>query len=116
MKKKIGTSKSVKKYDMGGEQDPKPMTMVQLKKKYPNADTTAAGDTRFQEYNAYAPKKFITQIRDTDAAFDKKYGKGKLPKNKVGGTVKKSTPKATGMNKVASKGNMMKKGGSIKKK
>jgi hypothetical protein len=62
--------------------------MQKLKAKYPSADTTAAGDTRFQEYNAYAPKKFINQIQDTDKAFDKKYGKGKPAKNKNGGVTK----------------------------
>jgi hypothetical protein len=63
--------------------------MQELKAKYPSADTTAAGDTRFQEFNAYAPKKELKKIADTDKAFDKKYGKGKPAKNKMGGVTKK---------------------------
>ncbi len=63
--------------------------MQKLKMKYPDADTSAAGDTRFQEFNAYAPKKELKRIADTDKAFDKKYGKGKPAKNKMGGTTKK---------------------------
>lgn len=71
--------------------------MQKLKMKYPDADTSAAGDTRFQEFNAYAPKKFLKQLQETDAAFDKKYGKGKpavdkttKKKGKMGVSVKKT--------------------------
>ncbi|NDB81375.1 MAG: hypothetical protein EB127_01305 [Alphaproteobacteria bacterium] len=69
------------------------MTMKQLKMKYPDADTMSSGDTRFQEYNAYAPKKELKKIADTDKAFDKKYGKGKPAKNKMGGKVSKMMSK-----------------------
>ena len=36
--------------------------MQKLKAKYPKADTSAAGDTRYQEYNSGAPKKFLEEI------------------------------------------------------
>jgi hypothetical protein len=83
--------------------------MQKLKAKYPKADTTAAGDTRFQEYNAYAPQKFLDQIKDTDDAFNKKYGKGKPAIDKK--PVKKQ--RAGGVTKASSKTAMMKTGGII---
>ena len=57
--------------------------MQKLKMKYPDADTSAAGDTRFQEFNAYAPKKELKRIADTDKAFDKKYGKNRIYSTKL---------------------------------
>lgn len=105
----------------------KGMTMKQLKMKYPKADTMPSGDTRFQEFNAYAPKKFLKQVQDTDAAFDKKYGKGKLAKQKTGGVTKKKMqaggvagkqPKAaftTVQKRTIAGTKMAKKGMSIKK-
>lgn len=71
----------------------KGMTMKQLKAKYPSADTTAKGDTRFEEFNAYAPKKFLKRVADTDKAFDTKYGKGKPAKDNKGGVVKAKSGK-----------------------
>lgn len=48
------------------------------KDKYPKADTTAKGDTRFgDEINAYAPKKVLDSIAAGDKAFNAKYGKNK---------------------------------------
>lgn len=64
--------------------------MQNLSSKYPGIDTSAAGDTRFEEYNAYAPKKALKKISDTDKAFNQKYGKGKPAKQKMkmGGSMK----------------------------
>lgn len=75
----------------------KGMTMVQLKKKYPKADTTAMGDTRNEDFSgAYRDKKMYQFVQDADAAFDRKYGKGKPAvdkkkpaKQKTGGVTKK---------------------------
>lgn len=93
MKKTIGTSKSVKKYADGGPTGPGPkaMTMAQLKKKYPDVDTTKKGDVRGSEINAYAPAKIIKKYADTYDAFDKKF-KGK-DSYKKGGSVNKSKKK-----------------------
>jgi hypothetical protein len=68
---------AVKKMAVKKAQNGKMTPMQKLKKMYPSADTTAAGDTRFEEYNAYAPKKFLDKVNATDKAFDDKYGKGK---------------------------------------
>jgi hypothetical protein len=67
----------------------KGMTMKQLKMKYPDVDTTAKGDVRGSEMNAYAPKKALKKYNDTYNAFDKKF-KGGPAKNKMGGKVKKA--------------------------
>ena len=74
--------------------------MQKLKAKYPDTDTTAAGDTRFREFNAYAPKKELNKIAEIDKAFNTKYGKDKpavdkspkkkTPNQKKGGVTKKS--------------------------
>lgn len=75
-----------KKMQKGGKMTP----MQSLKKKYPAADTTAKGDLRFEDLgpiNRYN-KKDQKKIMDTEAAFDKKYGKGK-PAMKTGGVAKK---------------------------
>ena len=105
--------------------------MQKLKERYPKADTTAAGDTRFEEYNAYAPKKVLDQINATDSAFNKKYGKGKpaidkkpVKKQQAGG-VTKANPKApmvdpngaftTVQKRTIAGAKMAKKGMSIKK-
>jgi len=74
------------------------MTMKQLKMKYPSVDTTAKGDVRGSEMNAYAPKKELKKYNDTYNAFEKKFG-NKPAKDKKGGVVKKK----------------MKIGGSVKK-
>jgi hypothetical protein len=83
-----------KKAMMKKAQNGKMTPMQKLKKMYPSADTTAAGDTRFEEYNAYAPKKFLDKVNATDKAFDAKYGKGKPAVDKKP-TVKKKA--MTGM-------------------
>jgi hypothetical protein len=110
----------------------KGMTMVQLKKKYPKADTTAMGDTRYEDFSgAYRDKKMYQFVQDADAAFDRKYGKGKLAvdtpapskkkkKMQAGGTVKstaKSPNKKGAFIDVQKRtlGNM-KKGGKMSKK
>ena len=67
----------------------KPTVMQKLIKRYPGTDTTSAGDTRYQEFNAYSPKKELDKIAATDSAFNKKFGKGK-PSYKTGGKVKKA--------------------------
>ena len=74
----------------------KGMTMVELKKKYPTADTTAKGDVRGTEMNAYAPKKVVERYSDTYGAFEKKFGnkpatdaKKPMKKQKMGGVTKK---------------------------
>jgi hypothetical protein len=65
--------------------------MQKLKAKYPDVDTTAKGDVRGSEMNAYAPKKVVKKYSDTYDAFDKKFGKGKPATNKNGGkTIKKA--------------------------
>jgi len=87
--------------------------MQKLKMKYTDADTSAAGDTRFQEFNAYAPKKELKKIADTDKAFDKKYGKGKPAKNKMGGKVKKAPKKAMMGSSMMMEKPMMKSGGTL---
>lgn len=81
--------------------------MQKLKAKYPKADTSAAGDTRYQEYNSGAPKKFLEEIKDTDAAFNEKYGKGKpaVKKGKKGLVVKKA--QAGGVTKATPKAGMV---------
>lgn len=66
----------------------KGMTMRQLKMKYPDVDTTAKGDVRGSEMNAYAPKKVVQKYSDTYGAFQRKFG-NKPAKNKKGGVVKK---------------------------
>ena len=63
--------------------------MQNLLSKYPGTDTSAAGDTRFEEFNAYSPKKALKKISDTDKAFNQKYGKNKPAKNKMGGKTAK---------------------------
>lgn len=63
--------------------------MQNLLSKYPGTDTSPAGDTRFEEYNAYSPKKALKKISDTDKAFNQKYGKNKPAKNKMGGKTAK---------------------------
>jgi hypothetical protein len=67
----------------------KGMTMKQLKMKYPSVDTTAKGDVRGIEMNAYAPKKVLQKYNDTYNAFDRKFG-NKPAKDKKGGVVKKA--------------------------
>jgi hypothetical protein len=65
--------------------------MQKLKAKYPNADTTKMGDTRFSETFTGLPAKAKKQQADTEKAFDKKFGKGKPATNKNGGkTIKKA--------------------------
>ena len=102
MKKKIGSSKSMKKMQMGGSSkvSPKAMSMKDLKKKYPDVDTTASGDVRGTEMNAYAPKKVLQKYNDTYNAFDKKFKGGRsykkggsVSKMKMGGATKKSAKK-----------------------
>jgi hypothetical protein len=104
--------------------------MQKLKAKYPHADTTAAGDTRFQEFNAYAPQKFLDELKDTDEAFNKKYGKGKpaidkkpVKKQKTGGVTKKKmktggtiTPTKKSVGKTIGKLNKAKNGTKTSKK
>ena len=63
--------------------------MQKLKAKYPNADTTKMGDTRFSETFTGLPAKVKKQQADTEKAFDKKFGKGK-PAMKMGGKIKKA--------------------------
>tara|TARA_R110000868_G_scaffold14285_14_gene66462 strand:- start:5769 stop:6284 length:516 start_codon:yes stop_codon:yes gene_type:complete len=62
--------------------------MQKLKSKYPSADTTAKGDVRGSEMNAYGPKKAVKQYSDTYDAFDKKFNKGKS--YRAGGKIKKA--------------------------
>ena len=94
MKKKAMVKKTmVKKAKIGTTSTQTTISPMQkLKKMYPDADTSAAGDTRFEEYNAYAPKKFLDRVNATDKAFDAKYGKGKTAVEKTP-TVKKPTVK-----------------------
>jgi hypothetical protein len=94
MKKKAMVKKTmVKKAKIGTTSTQTTISPMQkLKKMYPDADTSAAGDTRFEEYNAYAPKKFLDRVNATDKAFDAKYGKGKTAVDKTP-TVKKPTVK-----------------------
>jgi len=69
----------------------KPTVMQKLLSKYPGTDTTAKGDVRGTEMNAYAPKKVVKKYSDTYDAFDKKFGKGKPATNRNGGkTIKKA--------------------------
>jgi len=63
--------------------------MQKLKAKYPNADTSKMGDTRFSETYTGLPAKAKKQQADTEKAFDKKFGKGK-PAMKMGGKMKKA--------------------------
>lgn len=65
-----------------------PTVMQRLKMKYPDVDTTAKGDVRGTEMNAYAPKKVLQKYNDTYDAFDKKYKGGKS--YKMGGKVAKA--------------------------
>jgi hypothetical protein len=75
--------KTVKKAQKG-------MTMKQLKMKYPSADTTAKGDVRGTEVNAYGPKKAIQQYSDTYNAFQRKFGNKPATDKPVKKTIKKS--------------------------
>ena len=105
MKKKAMVKKTMVKKAQNGKMTP----MQKLKKMYPDADTTAAGDTRFEEYNAYAPKKFLDRVNATDKAFDAKYGKGKTAVDKP--KVVKKKKAMTGMKmKKAQPGTTQKKG------
>lgn len=63
--------------------------MQKLKAKYPNADTSKMGDTRYSETYTGLPAKAKKQQADTEKAFDKKFGKGK-PAMKMGGKIKKA--------------------------
>jgi hypothetical protein len=95
--KKGGSSKSKKpKMQKGGEEKtaPKAMSMKELYKKYPGIDTTAAGDVRGTEMNAYAPKKVLQKYNDAYNAFDKKFKKG--PSYKKGGSIGSSKMKMGG--------------------
>jgi hypothetical protein len=76
------------------------MTMKQLKRKYPDVDTTASGDVRGSEFNAYAPAKEVKKYSDTYDAFQRKFGnkfatddekpkKKPMKKQKGGGVTKK---------------------------
>jgi hypothetical protein len=120
MKGKIGSSK-LTKYQIKGQVEKQvkqkvtpgkkqtvfpAMSMKELKAKYPNADTTARGDVRGIEINAYAPKKVLQQYNDTYNAFDKKFknspaykkgGSVGKPKMKMGGSC--GTPKSLGKRK-----------------
>lgn len=97
MKNKIGSSKSMKKYQ--GDKDGSTvatdmaMSMKQLKKKYPDVDTGKAGDVRGSEINAGASKAILKKYNDTYNAFDKKFKGGRSYKK--GGSVGKTptTPK-----------------------
>ena len=82
MKSKLKTGGSVSKAQAGKT------VMQKLKSKYPSADTTAKGDVRGTEMNAYAPKKVVKQYSDTYDAFDKKFNKGKS--YRAGGKIKKA--------------------------
>jgi len=67
------------------------MTMKQLKTKYPDVDTTAKGDVRGSEMNAYAPKKALQKYNDTYNAFEKKFkgGPAKDKPTKISSPAKK---------------------------
>lgn len=113
MKKAMVKKAMVKKAKIGTTSTQTTISPMQkLKKMYPDADTSAAGDTRFEEYNAYAPKKFLDRVNATDKAFDAKYGKGKpavdkvktKKKAKMGIKVaKKAAPKKSMMTKMSKK-------------
>jgi hypothetical protein len=107
----MATIKKVKKAQKG-------MTMKELKMKYPDTDTTAKGDVRGTEINAYAPKKVLKKYNDTYNAFDRKF-KGGPAKNKMGGVTKakngKSFPDLTGDGKIT-KADILKGRGVIAKK
>jgi hypothetical protein len=116
----MATIKKVKKAQKG-------MTMKELKMKYPDADTTAKGDVRGTEINAYAPKKVLKKYNDTYNAFDRKF-KGGPAKNKMGGVTKakngKSFPDLNKDGKITQKDILIgkgvlpktaKKGGTMKK-
>lgn len=68
----------------------KGMTMKQLKMKYPDVDTTARGDVRGSEMNAYAPKKELKKYNDTYNAFDRKYKGGSSDVKMSPAKIKKS--------------------------
>lgn len=63
--------------------------MQKLKAKYPSADTTKMGDTRFSETFTGLPAKAKKQQKETEGAFEKKFGKGK-PSYRAGGKIKKA--------------------------
>lgn len=79
----MATVKKIKKAQAGKT------VMQKLKAKYPSADTTKMGDTRFSETYTGLPAKAKKQQADTEKAFDKKFGKGK-PAMKMGGKIKKA--------------------------
>jgi len=79
----MATVKKIKKAQAGKT------VMQKLKDKYPSADTTKMGDTRFSETYSSLPAKAKKQQDDTESAFDKKFGKGK-PAMKMGGKMKKA--------------------------
>jgi hypothetical protein len=89
--KKVTKKPMMKKAAMGTMQKPGPKktVMQKLKMKYPDVDTTAKGDVRGSEMNAYAPKKVLKKYNDTYNAFEKKFG-NKPAKDKKGGVVKKT--------------------------
>lgn len=115
--------RTIKKY----QNAPKPvtknmgMTMVELKKKYRNADTLR--DVRGEEVNANAPKKILEQYNDTYNAFERKFGNKAAPsvkkpakqkmggvtkkKLKMGGAVKKGDLVAAGVTKTTKKAPMV---------
>ena len=135
-KKSIGMKKSAKKaapmMKAGGKMmkakfgttttDKTTKSPMQIyKQQYPDADTSALGDTRFgDEINAYGPKKVLDRIAAGDKAFDAKYGKGKPAVDKVKVKPTKMKVKAKTGAKMAKKkmtmGGMMKKGGKMSKK
>jgi hypothetical protein len=80
----MATVKKIKKAQAGKT------VMQKLKSKYPSADTTKMGDTRFSETYTGLPAKAKKQQADTEKAFDKKFGKGKPATNRNGGKIKKA--------------------------
>jgi len=122
--KKAMVKKSAKKAaPMMKAQNGKKTPMQKYKAMYPDADTSALGDTRFgDEINAYGPKKVLDRVAAGDKAFDAKYGKGKPAVDKAKPKVKAKPTKIkvkakTGAkmpNKKMTMGGMMKMGGKKK--
>lgn len=106
MKAKLGTTSS--------ESTKSPMQIY--KEKYPDADTSALGDTRFgDEINAYGPKKVLDRIAAGDKAFNAKYGNGKPAVDKAKPKVKLKPTKIKAKTGAKMKTSMMKMGGKMSK-
>lgn len=115
--------RTIKKAQGGYKIDMTAMTKAMAKNKdIKPSDTLAVNDRRREDFGNIdkLDKRDQKKIADLDKAFDKKYGKGKPAKQKMGGVTapkaKKAAAKKPAVMAKSSKMGMMKKGGKMSKK